>query len=95
MLWLERYGTPAPIEFQALLHLIDDSPALRTDIDALLDRKRAAPEMGLGDRVPSINAFIAEQLARLETMRPEATREPGAVPALDALFHAVLDESGR
>ena len=95
VLWLERYGTPAPIEFHALLHLIDDRPALRTDIDALLDRKRGVPEMGSGDAVLSINAFVAEQLARLETMRLEATRKPGAVPALDALFHTVLDESGR
>ena len=95
VLWLERYGTPAPIEFHALLHMIDDRPALRTDIDALLDRKRAAPEMGIGNPVLSINAFVAEQLARLETMRLEATRKPGAVPALDALFHTVLDESGR
>ena len=95
VLWLERYGTPAPIEFHALLHLIGDRPALRTDIDALLDRKRGVPEMGSGDAVLSINAFVAEQLARLETMRLEATRKPGAVPALDALFHTVLDESGR
>ena len=95
VLWLERYGTPAPIEFHALLHLIDDRPALRTDIDALLDRKRAAPEMGSGDRVPSINAFIAEQLARLEAMRPEATRQPSAVAALNIVFHAVLDDTDR
>lgn len=95
VLWLERYATPAPIELQKLLHLIDDRPALRADIDALLERKRDAPEMGLGDPVPTLNAFVEEQLARLETMRPEATRQPGAVPALNALFHAVLDESGR
>lgn len=95
VLWLERYATPAPIEFQKLLHLIDDRPALRADIDALLERKRDAPEMGLGDPVPTLNAFVEEQLARLETMRPEATRQSGAVPALNALFHAILDETGR
>ena len=95
VLWLERYATPAPIEFQTLLHLIDDRPALRADIDALLERKRAAPEMGLGDPVPSINAFIERQLARLEATTPDSTRQTGAVPALNALFHAILDESGR
>lgn len=93
VLWLERYGTPAPIEFHALLHLIDDRPDLRRDIDALLERKRGAPEMGLDNPVPSINAFVEEQLARLETMQPEAARQPGVVPALNALFHQVLDES--
>lgn len=51
--------------------------------------------MGAGDRIPGINAFVEEQLARLEAMRPEASRQPGAVQALNTLFHAVLDESGR
>jgi uncharacterized protein len=95
VLWLERYAAPAPIEFHALLHLIDDRPALRADIDALLERKRTAPEMGVGAPVPSINAFVEEQLTRLEAMRPEASRQPGAVPLLNGLFHAVLDESGH
>lgn len=95
VLWLERYATPAPIEFHKLLHLIDDRPTLRADIDALLERKRGAPEMGLGDPVPSINAFVEEQLERLEAMSPETTRQAGALPVLNTLFHAVLDESGR
>ncbi len=95
VLWLERYRIPAPIEFERLLHLIDDRPALCTDIDALLERKRGAPEMGLGDPVAAINAFVGEQLARLDTMRPETSRPPGAVQALSTLFHAVLDESGH
>lgn len=94
VLWLERYATPAPIEFQRLLHLIDDRPGLRADIDALLDRKRGAPEMGLGDAVPSINDFVEEQLARLEAMSPDPARQPGALPLLNTLFHAALDESG-
>lgn len=94
VLWLERYGTPAPIEFERLLHLVDDRPALRMEIDALLERKRGAPEMGLGDPVAAINAFVEEQLARLETMCPESTRPAGAARALNTLFHAVLDESG-
>src|SRR5690349_15195780 len=43
--WIERYGTAAPIEFEKLLHLIDDRPELLRDIDRLLTMKRAAPEM--------------------------------------------------
>lgn len=95
VLWLERYGKPAPIEFQALLHLIDDRPSLLADIHDLLERKRNAPETWVGDPVPRINAFIAEQLARLEAMRPEAERLSSALPGLNALFHAVLDETAN
>lgn len=95
VLWLERYATPAPIEFHSLLHLIDDRPMLRADIDDLLERKRAAPEMGLGDPILSIDAFVAEQLARLEVMRPEITRQPNAISALNIVFHTVLDDTDR
>jgi uncharacterized protein len=92
VLWLERYATPAPIEFGKLLHLIDERPELHTAIDDLLARKRAAPERWVGDPVPVIDAFVTEQLARLESMQPTVERKPSALPGLNALFHAVLDE---
>ncbi|MFZ5636580.1 MAG: DNA polymerase beta superfamily protein [Pseudomonadota bacterium] len=93
VLWLERYGTPAPIEFHKLLHLIEDRPALRADIDDLLARKRNAPEAWVGDPAPAIHAFVLEHLARLETMQPRMERRASALPGLNVLFHAILDES--
>ena len=44
--WLERHGEAAPIEFERLLEMLEDPPLL-AEINALLDRKRAQPEMGL------------------------------------------------
>jgi hypothetical protein len=93
VLWLERYAAPAPIEFDKLLHLIDDRPALRTAIDDLLERKRAAPENWVGDPVPAIGVFVIEQLARLESMQPSVERKPSVLPDLNASFHTVLDET--
>ncbi len=49
--WIERYGSAAPIEFDKLLHLIADQPALVRDIDWLLAKKRQAPEMGLAEPI--------------------------------------------
>lgn len=95
VLWLERYATPAPIEFDKLLHLIDDRPDLRAAIDDLLTRKRAAPESWVGDPIPVIGDFATEQLARLESMQPAVERKASALPGLNALFHRVLDETGR
>jgi predicted nucleotidyltransferase len=93
VLWLERYARPAPIEFDRLLHLIEDRPALVADIHALLERKRNAPEAWVGDPVPSIRTFVLEQLERLESMQPRVERRPSALPGLNTLFHAVLGES--
>ncbi len=90
--WLERYGTVAPIEFGKLLHLLDDQPQLLADIHALLDQKRETPELGLSPQVPSIHAFIEDELARLESIQTDMRKNPSPVPALNALFAAVLRE---
>lgn len=55
--WLERHGATAPIEFGRLLEMVDDV-ALLADIDELLERKRATPELGHAGPIPRINAFI-------------------------------------
>lgn len=90
--WLERYGTPAPIEFQKLLHLIDDRGQLLSDIDALLAIKRGAQETGLSAPIASIDAFIDEELSRLEALHPQRHDRPDPLPGLNALFHATLEE---
>lgn len=91
--WIERHGGAAPLEFQRLLTLIEDQPALVADILALLERKRTAPEMGTGPRIASVDAFIAAELERLEAMRPEKVHRAGAIDHLNALMRATLDES--
>jgi uncharacterized protein len=92
VMWLERYGSAAPIEFQTLLPLIEDRAELLANVHGLLARKRNAPETWVGDPVPEIDAFVREQLARLDAMQPSVERQPGALPGLNALFHLVLRE---
>lgn len=87
--WLERYGTPAPIEFGKLLHLIDDQ-SLLADVDVLLTRKRAAPEMSLDHPVASINAFIERELKRLEAIVPTSFQRPDVLSSLNQIFHRSL-----
>ncbi|SFU45654.1 nucleotidyltransferase domain-containing protein [Pseudoduganella namucuonensis] len=89
--WLERYGSPAPIEFHKLLHLLSD-PQLLSDIEVLLEKKRAAPEMGLSAPVASLNAFIEAELARLEATPVAVSKRANAIDGLNALFHATLRE---
>jgi predicted nucleotidyltransferase len=90
--WLERYGTAAPIEFERLLHLIADRPALGADIDALLRRKKAAPEMGLSQPISSINAFIEQELERLESITPQRDGSSERVSMLTEVFRSTLGE---
>ncbi|MGW8389744.1 DNA polymerase beta superfamily protein [Pseudoduganella sp. HUAS MS19] len=90
--WLERYGTPAPIEFDKLLHLLEGEAQLLDAIATLLEKKKAAPEMGLSEPVPCLNRFIEAELIRLE--RPDVVRfRSNDVNAeLNQLFHATLAE---
>ncbi|MES2070615.1 MAG: nucleotidyltransferase domain-containing protein [Pseudomonadota bacterium] len=85
--WLERYESAAPIEFSKLLHLIDGNRPLLADIDALLERKRAAPEMGLESPVQSINAFIESELERLESLMPSPFQRGDVLSRLNDVFH--------
>ena len=67
-------------------------PELLEAIATLLEKKKAAPEMGLSEPVPCLNRFIEAELARLE--RPDVVRfERSNVNAeLNQLFHATLAE---
>ncbi|USX17512.1 nucleotidyltransferase domain-containing protein [Oxalobacteraceae bacterium OTU3CAMAD1] len=88
--WLERYQTPAPIDFQKLLHLLDDAPELLTAIDELLIKKQAAPEMGLAPQVPILNQFIETELGRLESAHIEHIAGPNVIDSLNALLHETV-----
>lgn len=90
--WMERYATPAPIEFGKLLHLVADQPELTAAIEDLLAQKRLAPELGLSEPVASINRFIEAELARLEVIDPQRTQKPEVIARLNALFQATLRE---
>ena len=91
--WLEHYGTAAPIEFEKLLHLVADQPQLLADIDALLVQKRAAPELGLAPAIPSINAFVESELARLESIKPAPHQRGDMVPTLSDVFRNCLHQA--
>ena len=91
--WLERYKLPAPIEFDKLLHLIEGEPGLLTDIQRLLERKKAAPEMGLAAPVPSIHGFIEHELERLEHVNVQAS-SPAVMERLNEVLRtAVRDDA--
>jgi len=88
--WLERYGTPAPIEFDKLLHLVDEDRPLLDDIDALLAKKRAAPEMGLAPQVPGIHRFIERELERLELTKPAGASPAAGMDRLNGVFRGIV-----
>jgi len=68
MVWLDRHPgqVVAPMAFQPLLDGADLSPACRTEIAALLDRKRTSAELGRGPIPPAVAALIDTALAAVQ-----------------------------
>lgn len=91
--WLEREQQPAPIEFQRLLHTVEDEPGLLAAIDELIDLKRRTPELGLSPQIEPIQRFIERELIRLESVQPARVDRPEVEPMLSALFRGLLRET--
>jgi uncharacterized protein len=91
-LWIEADRGLVPTEFGKLVDGIVHDSVLRQDIQALLERKRQGKEIDRGPKIPSISAFIEEQLERLtgDHARPAATRDPAQ---LDVVFRKALVET--
>ncbi len=96
--WIEAFGTPPPMTFDALRAALDLPAALRAAVDDLLARKRSAPELGEGEPIAAIHDWIESELARPVSAAGVpaacAVRDEERWAALDALFVRVLREVG-
>ncbi|MCU0754821.1 MAG: nucleotidyltransferase domain-containing protein [Xanthomonadales bacterium] len=90
---------PPPVRFEALVEAVAP-PALRPDIADLLERKRHTAELGHGDPIPAINAFIASELERHQAQftgvgRPDLLGGARLREALNALFRTAVRSTSR
>ena len=90
--WVEKYGEAAPIEFHELLTQIEGQSAVLQAVQALLEQKRSAPELGLAPVVPVLNEFIEIALEQGVADIPEKSRSPEVIALLNEIFHRVLRE---
>ena len=86
--WLEAKGGPAPIEFDKLRAMLDEPVA--SAIEALLELKKVSKEKQLGPRIPVLNDFIEQELARLDDYSPDSVTEGSAPEHLNQLFRSLL-----
>jgi predicted nucleotidyltransferase len=87
--WIVQDRGPVPVEFDRLLHAAHLATDLQSAIEALLDRARAGREDDAGSRLPTIHAFITDELERQAALRfPTPTPRP--VEPLNALFRTAL-----
>jgi predicted nucleotidyltransferase len=68
--WIERGLGPVPMKFESLVDPLVDDAGLRFHIAVLVARKRAGEELDYAQRIPPIDSFIEDELARLEEIAP-------------------------
>lgn len=92
MRWIEeRRGIP-PMRFDRLLDGVITCPALRVELDELVDIKKRGGEGDNFTPPPLVAAFVEEELTRLAGLPPELS--PARETAdLDALFRTALAEA--
>jgi predicted nucleotidyltransferase len=86
-------GIP-PVEFERLVEAVA-SPAIQPGIQHLLAIKRVTPELGLGDQIPEINAFITAETERHGTAfhgqgRPDINERAEVAEELNTLFRETI-----
>jgi predicted nucleotidyltransferase len=92
--WVEGKRTAAPIEFDTLLMLLSDKPAVLDAIHALLLLKRRTPELGMAPAVPVLNEFIEAELQQEVHEVPKKSPSPKVIDRLNEMFHSALQEYG-
>lgn len=91
ILWMEKYKTPAPIEFNKLRALVESNQELDEAISILLKKKQVALEKEIAPAVPVINAFIESELERLEDYNDSTLNQSFNYESLNELFHKVIN----
>ena len=101
MRWLERgLGLP-PMRFDRLVDGVVDDPALRAELEALVERKRAGAEQARlqGEAAPSerlvswIESLMPEDGAQPDLPPLPFSAPPARLSELDALFRDILRET--
>jgi uncharacterized protein len=92
--WIEADLGPAPMEFQTMVDKLIEPGLLRSDIEALVDRKRQSSEMGAGQKIDSIQAFIEFEMEHIGELKAYGGHLPDLGP-IDAYFRKTIKNFDR
>ena len=91
--WIEQGYGLAPTAFGVLMDRIITSDVVKAEIQNLIALKLAGDELDSGPRIETINAYIDQEMARLENYKVEYQITPIAYERLDEIFRDGLEEA--
>lgn len=89
-MWIERFKSMPPMEFERLLTAVIPQGKLMNEIESLLARKKAGDELDVESRIPFIDDFIVVQLDHLEEKSRTLKEHRVEKNTLDQLFFKAL-----
>ena len=90
-MWIERYNTMPPVEFEKLYEQMLSHGNLKNEIIKLLQRKIAGDELSLEPQVKIINDFLDDKIAYFRSyVKQSSDATTSDLEPLDALFHETL-----
>ena len=94
--WMRtRAGEPVPMDLAALRDGVALPPAVEDVLDDMLARKAVTREMGTTARIPSVDAYVEDELAHAQAAARDSRAEPGSLTdEANALFRRLVREAG-
>jgi uncharacterized protein len=89
LVWIRQRAKPPPMDVPSLLEGIDIASDVRRELAALIERKAVATEDGLTSRIPALDAFLGETLAKA-VERSILPDRAAALERANALFLSML-----
>jgi len=90
-LWVEKYKTAPPMEFQKLYDNCEIiSLELRHEIDTLLIRKRSGDELDVENKIQILNDFLEEQINIIEAKTSQYDVQRVPTELLDEVFRKFI-----
>jgi predicted nucleotidyltransferase len=94
--FIEEFSQPPPVALESLVQAVAPD-SIQPAIAYLLQLKRNTPELGLGDQIPEINAFINTELERHKNVysgqgRPDLLTMQECRDTLNVYFRKALHE---
>lgn len=90
--WLRANpGGPVPMDLPAILDGVGLPAEVQAEVDRLLVQKAAISELGDGDRIAAIDAWVESEIAQAPAPEPETPTERAALTAAaEDLFRALV-----
>lgn len=92
-IWIEKYQSVPPIDFEILFNTLIDDQGLKNDITKLLQNKRNGNELDLHQKINSINNFIDNNILYYQKLlKTFKNNDIPNIEKLNELFRNTLDE---